>query len=293
MERQQVFQKDFFDQRPAEVGWSDLLVKTGFKYLLKPREKKNWQVIKSLGMKKGDRVLDVGCGTGYFLARIEKVLQIDGVGIDFSSESIKKAKRWQKEGLEYLVAEAERLPFEDVSFDYVVCFDVLEHIEKQEKVLKEMARVLKKKGKILIYTINKRQRGTWNWFLEKVGIPTDELVAHDKKLFVFSDDLEKKLEKLGIKKERLIYYDCFFSLFLNEVMTLVEKGLRKLGLERIRFISKPLLFFFTFVSQALGSIVDFLDWPWKKLGLSNGFYFIGSGKNAHTRIFKHKIPACR
>jgi len=275
MRKQQAFQKDFFDQKPAEVAWSNLLVKTGFKFLLKPREKKNWQVIRSLGLKKGDWVLDVGCGTGYLLARIEKSLGIKGVGIDFSAASIKKAKRWQKKGLKFLATDAEGLPFEDKSFDYVISLDVLEHIENQGKVLREMVRVLKKKGKILIYTINKRQRGTWNWLLEKIGIPTDELVAHDKKLFVLADDLEKKLKRLGIKKEKLIYYDCFFSLFLNEVMALTEKGLRKLGLERIRLVSKPLLLFFTFVSQVLGPIVDWFDWPWKRLGLSNGFYFVG------------------
>ncbi|MFC1711391.1 class I SAM-dependent methyltransferase [Patescibacteria group bacterium] len=273
-----MFQKDFFDQKPSKTPWPDLLRRHGFDYLIKPRENKNWQVIRSLEMKKGDQVLDVGCGTGHFLARIKSSLGIKGVGIDFSTESIKQAKRWQKRDLSYLVANAEKLPFKNESFDYVLSFDVLEHIKDQKKVLIEMARVLKKGGKLLLYTINKRQQGTWNWLLEKVGIPTDQLVAHDKKLFFLSENLEKQLKKLGIEKKELIYYDSFFSLLLNELITLTGMLIKKLALDKKRIIGKTLLILMTIISKTLGPICDWLDWPWKKLGLSNGFYFMSKEK---------------
>lgn len=267
-------QKKIFDQRPAQVAWSSLLVEKGFFWLARPREKKHLELIKKLGLKPGDKVLDVGCGSGHFLTRLEKHLGIKGVGIDISPKSIKLAKRWQKENLEFRVSKAEKLPFEDESFDYVFCFDVLEHIKEQRQALREMARVLKKDGWLLLYTMNKKRRFTWNWFLEKLGVPVFRLAAHDKRLFLLPEELEAQLKNLGARKELVVYYDSFFCLILNEMMTLFGNLMIKLRLERSRFLGRIFLCFTTGVSRILGPFFDFFDWPWKKLGLSNSFYLL-------------------
>ena len=82
------------------------------------------------------RVLDVATGTGIIANNVEA----ETVGIDISKEMIKIAKRG---GREFLVADAEHLPFSDNSFDVVTCCLGMLWLDKP-KVLREMGRVGKK-----------------------------------------------------------------------------------------------------------------------------------------------------
>ena len=95
------------------------------------------------------RVLDVGCGNG----NLFKLLP-DGKyelhGIDFSKNMIDEAKRTCKTQATFAVADAESLPFDDNSFDIIVCNASFHHYTNPDAVLKEMHRVLKVNGKLLI-----------------------------------------------------------------------------------------------------------------------------------------------
>lgn len=95
------------------------------------------------------RILDVGCGNG----NLFKLLP-DGKyelhGIDFSKNMIDEAKRTCKNPSTFAVADAESLPFDDDSFDIIVCNASFHHYTNPNAVLKEMHRVLKVNGKLLI-----------------------------------------------------------------------------------------------------------------------------------------------
>ncbi len=85
---------------------------------------------------KGKKAVDIGCGSGL----VEKYSP-ETVGVDFSSEALKIAK---KNGVKYLVkAEAENLPFPDNEFEISLSNGVLEHCFDQEKAISEMVRVSK------------------------------------------------------------------------------------------------------------------------------------------------------
>jgi len=107
----------------------------------------NWLGIKN---KTNAKLLDVGCGGGFFLKQAEKFL--DCVGIDFSREALIQAKKNCNSKL--VLASASLLPFKNNSFDFIVCLGSLEHFIDMDKSLKEMNRVLKKNGKINIYVPN-------------------------------------------------------------------------------------------------------------------------------------------
>lgn len=96
-------------------------------------------------LKKGDKVLDLGCGSGrdsIFLAN----QRFEVWGIDISKEAIRKAKeKFQSENLHFLVAEAENLPFTDEFFDVIYSGWVLQSIPLK-KAYSEILRVLKKEG---------------------------------------------------------------------------------------------------------------------------------------------------
>jgi 2-polyprenyl-6-hydroxyphenyl methylase/3-demethylubiquinone-9 3-methyltransferase len=70
-------------------------------------------------------------------------------GIDLSLNSIKAAQEHAKKSnlqIDYQCGVAENLPYEENTFDAVVCFDVLEHVEDWKKVIGEIYRVLNKNG---------------------------------------------------------------------------------------------------------------------------------------------------
>ena len=104
----------------------------------------------------GERVLDVGCAAGAitdFLSRFGCV----AVGIDAEPLAIERARHLFPE-LEFLVADAAELPFEDASFDKAVAADFVEHVDDETftRVLAEIRRVLKARGTLSIYTPNPR-----------------------------------------------------------------------------------------------------------------------------------------
>jgi len=92
------------------------------------------------------KVLDVGCGAGSVAKAVKRERpDLEVVGCDVSRSALAVAEA-SPEGVDFRVAEAEKLPFADGQFDFVWIFDVLEHVEKPELVLREVARVLKPSG---------------------------------------------------------------------------------------------------------------------------------------------------
>ncbi len=89
------------------------------------------------------RVLDVGCGTG-------QAMRYASEGIDVSSEMLKHARIKGFENL--LQADAEELPFKDGSFDTVLCIFTVLNLCDCRKAVKEMNRVLRKGGIVIIST---------------------------------------------------------------------------------------------------------------------------------------------
>lgn len=97
-------------------------------------------------IKKNSKVLDIGCNDGSFAKLLSDKRSCDVTGIDVSQKLVTAGR---EKGLNLLVADAEKLPFQDKTFDYVVCMEVLPHLFDPSKALKEIRRVLKKDGILL------------------------------------------------------------------------------------------------------------------------------------------------
>ncbi|MBI5469980.1 methyltransferase domain-containing protein [Candidatus Kaiserbacteria bacterium] len=123
-------------------------------------------LMRILGPKAGMRVLDLGCGEGYFARLIHKS-GARVVGADIARPLIEAAKR-QSLDIEYHVASAENLAFsKDAHFDAIICVLALQNMEKLDVVLKECARVLKQQGRA-IFVLNHPafripKRSSWGW----------------------------------------------------------------------------------------------------------------------------------
>ena len=119
------------------------------KVLTTSRKVKLIQNLLKKDLKDSIKVLDIGCGSGYLLWKIHKH-KSKYYGVDMSRDSLTLAKEFIDADLR--VADAHNLPFEDSYFDMVLCTDVLEHFEDDNKAVLEISRVLKKGGTAFFYT---------------------------------------------------------------------------------------------------------------------------------------------
>ncbi len=103
----------------------------------------------------GERLLDLGCGEGRHAISAYMVENLDAVGVDLSIDDLKTTRERFEEFVEpgnpdkslvISVADGNQLPFEDNSFDKVICSEVLEHIPDYRAVIKEIHRVVKPGG---------------------------------------------------------------------------------------------------------------------------------------------------
>ena len=104
-------------------------------------------------IKKGHKILDIGCGTGVMFGRLKKLVGKRGkvIGIDFSPAMIKRAKsKHKKDKKNFICADAHYLPFEEKIFDRVIYFSCFPHFSDKKKAIKEAVRVLKPKGIVII-----------------------------------------------------------------------------------------------------------------------------------------------
>ncbi|MDY6938255.1 MAG: class I SAM-dependent methyltransferase [Cyanobacteriota bacterium] len=95
------------------------------------------------------RILDLGCGTGRLLSRLaEEIPQLQGTGLDFSTEMLHQARERNRHGLRlnYTSGSAESLPFAPNEFDGVFCTISFLHYPRPEVVFAQIYRVLKPGG---------------------------------------------------------------------------------------------------------------------------------------------------
>lgn len=114
-------------------------------------------ILDLVGEVRGRGVLDVGCGDGDLAVELSK-RGARVVGIDASGSVIEAAERKataSRVGVDFRVAMAERLPFPDEHFDIVVAVTVLCFVDDAAPVFREMARVLRPGGHLVIGELGK------------------------------------------------------------------------------------------------------------------------------------------
>ena len=144
----------------ANPNWNEFATLGGFRGVLDPRDsdgRKNllldriqWNCLKAL-MRKGDRVLDFGCGVGRFASRISS-LGISYTGVDPYPMMVETAKK-NNPGLTFLQAGAPPLPFGDGSFDMILSCGVflyLVNTPQAAPMVQEFSRLLGSKGRVVL-----------------------------------------------------------------------------------------------------------------------------------------------
>jgi ubiquinone/menaquinone biosynthesis C-methylase UbiE len=100
-----------------------------------------------------DLALDVACGPGAFVLALAPRVRF-GRGIDLTEEMLRQARAFQRErqiaNVCFDCGEAEQLPYPDATFDLVTCQCSIHHMPKPALAVKEMVRVMKPEGRLVI-----------------------------------------------------------------------------------------------------------------------------------------------
>lgn len=140
------------------------------------------------------RILDVGCGTGANLLLLSKYGQAEGVDVSEDALAFCRAR-----GLEKVTLGAgEEMPYEDGTFDLVTAFDVVEHMDDDLAGLKEMRRVLRPGGRVLLFV----PTFMFLWGLQ------DDVSNHRRRYRL--PELRRVLEQAGFEIERSTYANITF-----------------------------------------------------------------------------------
>jgi methionine biosynthesis protein MetW len=126
-------------------------------------------------IKKGMKVLDLGCGIGLLAKELNKY-KIDLHGADITEWALNEAR---KKGYKTkLVNLEENLPFESNSFDVVICLETIEHMHNVTELMTEINRILKKGGATIISTPNSASLNARLRFLLGQKILTMQAPSH-------------------------------------------------------------------------------------------------------------------
>ncbi len=128
------------------------------------------------GLKPGEHLLDIGCGTGFTTNRAARRLGASGkaVGLDLSEEMLKYARADAERkhlvpSTEYHAGDAESLPFEDASFDCCVSLYTFMHLPDPERCAAEVFRVLKPAGRVVIGVGSRAPLTSFRGWIERLS----------------------------------------------------------------------------------------------------------------------------
>ncbi len=156
-------------------------------------------LIRWLEAKPGERILDVGCGDGYYDRLIAKS-KAKVIGIDICKRRLSVAQRfYRSERTEFIHMDAEEMSVSEASFDKVISFCALEHLCNDEQVMHNISRSLKKGGHF-VFSVDS---------LSNPGITEAERARHQQHYSVnnyyTAENLREKLLGAGFDIEKNQY----------------------------------------------------------------------------------------
>lgn len=166
---------------------------------------------KALKLKQDDIFLDIGCGAGYFSAELSKKVK-KVYGLDYSKtniEAVKKRYGYIK-NIDFVLGDATNMPFKNNSFDVILATEIIEHIQDDNKFVKECHRVLKKNGRLIITTPCTNPTISVDWFRRLGGINMRSDFGHKRPGYT-KKQLFQILKSQKLEPAHVEYYDQIFG----------------------------------------------------------------------------------
>jgi len=170
-------------------------------------------------IKRSDSFLDIGCWDGGLVNEITKNKICDAYGLDIDKDKLALADKKIKNRLKYADA-TKKIPFLK-KFDWVIVSEVIEHVESDEKLLKNVSSALKSGGHLILTTpksITSFQFWDPAWVRWKFGGP--------KHYHYTIQELDKKLKKYNLEIESYAIGGSLHWVFLRWISVIFRYGLK-------------------------------------------------------------------
>ena len=143
-----------------------------------------------------DDVLDVGCGTGPVIELLSKKYpEKHFVGLDITPAMIEVAQSKKLPTAEFIVGDAENLPFGDGGFDAVLCANSFHHYPHPERFFAEAARVLRPGGRLILRDYTSSDFVVW--LMNTFELPLARLAGHGDVRICKVSELRALAERAG------------------------------------------------------------------------------------------------
>ena len=110
------------------------------------------KIVSLIPKQKNLKILDAGCGEGQLLLRIQKIFSsfnAELYGVDVTNVALERAKKRAPKS-KFSLQDLKNLNYENNFFDVIICTEVIEHVPEYQKVLRELKRILKDRGVLII-----------------------------------------------------------------------------------------------------------------------------------------------
>lgn len=147
-------------------------------------------------------LLDCGCGTGPMISLLyEKDPTKNYTGIDITPKMIEVGKAKKLSGVHWVVGDCENLPFEDGSFDAIICSNSFHHYPDPQAFFNSAKRVLRSGGRLILqdYTAPKAIL----WLMNHLEMPLANLIGHGDVGAYTLSEVENFCKTAGLKIEKL------------------------------------------------------------------------------------------
>ena len=121
-------------------------------YVWRAGQERRLQMIARWGKLDSARVLEAGCGVGMYTSQIRRRYTPDVEAFDIEAARVKEASLDTPHAL---ISAAEYLPYKANTFDTIISNEVLEHVTDDQMAVREMVRILKPGGRIIIFVPNR------------------------------------------------------------------------------------------------------------------------------------------
>jgi SAM-dependent methyltransferase len=188
------------------------------------------------------KVLDLGCGGGALLSGLKNYAKVFGIDSSF------KACKYSKEKIDNILqSDALRLPFKDGCFDTILVLDLIEHIDNEMNLLREIKRVCAKGG-VCIMTVP-AWRCLWS--------ERDDWLGHKRRYTV--TNLKTTVEKVGFEiiKCNYVHGLLFIILYLtNQIRRILRYGKIKTDIITVPDLLNSFLIYLFEVERKLFSVIN-------------------------------------